>query len=93
MPTDDEADLVHLRVPTQPSMAAVVTVAVRVLGGRAGLPEAEIEAARSAVAQAYADLVDDGDPGPIDVRLLVQPGQLHVDLAGTSRTRTITAAR
>ena len=90
MPTGAEADQIHLRVPTRPPMAPVVGVAVRVLAGRTGLSDAAIEAARNSVDDAYAELVDSGDPGPVDIYVQVRPGRLHVDLRGATGTRTVT---
>jgi anti-sigma regulatory factor (Ser/Thr protein kinase) len=93
VPPDAEADEIILRVPTTPPMASVVRVAVRVLAGRAGLADTEIEAARRAAGDAYDALVDAGDAGPVEIHVRVRAGRLRVELTGVTGTRSVTAPR
>jgi hypothetical protein len=93
VPTDTGADEVRLRVPAVASMASVVTVAARVLAGRAGLAEADVEQARSEVRDAFAALADAAPGTTVHLVAEVSSGRLVIDLATPSDARRITATR
>ena len=93
MPPDGDADEIRLQVPAEAPMGGVVRVALRVLGGRAGLPEPEIDAVRRSVGDAFAAMVAQGDPGPVEVVVAVTPGHLQIELTGASSARTVNAPR
>ena len=95
MPTDTEADHIRLRLPATGTMTGVVRVAVRVLGGRAGLAERTVEVLRTEVGDAFEALVapDPTDGGTVELLATVTAGTIVVELTGPRGQRTVTAGR
>ncbi len=90
---DTEPDRVRLALPPDPELRPVVEVAVAVLVRRMGLPDAAIQAARTAAGQAFEQVSGRADGQEVAVVLSLGPEGLEAELRSGTAELTVRTAR
>jgi len=88
---EPDADTIHLSLPADGSMRAVVEVAIGVLARRWDLSDEEVATARAATGAAFGDLAMQGGDDPVEVDIHATTQRLMVSIAHVGDERTITA--
>ena len=90
--TEPHADTIRITLPGDADLAPVVAVAVRVAGRRLGLPEDDVNHARTDAAAAFTELTT-GAGAPVEVQLVLEPESLSAVLRSGDEQRTVEAPR
>ena len=88
-----DAGRVRLTVPADEEMLDVVRAAVRALCARVGLIDAEVEATRAAVGDAFLELVATTDADEVVLEADVTDFDLAIALAASGEERRVEARR
>ncbi len=90
---EPEPDHIRLSLPADADLRKVVEVAVAVVARRLGLSDTEVQAARTAIGDAFVELVGAGGGEPIELDLVLEDRCMVARLRAGGAERSVAVPR